>query len=221
MGMGVKAWSGKGTNMVFGDYDHDVVGREYVIPNNPNTAPQEQVRASFTRSTQLFSTLPKAKVDAWNAYAGTFTTRTKSGRLRKKRGLNVFAALTTKYLLVNPGGTPPQDPPATPFSGDNPVVTATASTGKITFTANVPNANGVTTELLIQKLVNGNRKPGAAYKTAAYNTFTIGGLTKEVTVPPGYYAAAYRFVRTATGQQSELRPLPVQQVTFAIAKKAA
>lgn len=224
MGMGLKAWSGKGSNMVFEDNTdlNLVIGREYVVPNNPNTPAQETVRGYFTSATQSFAQLPKAKVDAWNEFAGQFKTRNKAGKLRSKRGLNVYAALFTKWKFVNPTGTFPQDPPATPFSGDTVTVTATAGTGKITFTANQPNAMGVTTELLFQKLVNGNRKPQkGAYKTGAYFTFVLGTLTKDVTVPAGYYAAGYRFVKTATGQASEFRPLPVTQVTFSVAKKAA
>lgn len=223
MGMGLKAFSGKGTNMVFEDNGdlNLVLAREYVVPNNPNTPAQETVRSGFTRATQAFEALPKAKVDLWNAYAGQFKTRNKAGKLRAKRGLNVYAALGTKMLLVNPGATLPQDPPASDFSGDAITVSATAGTGKITFTASAPNSVGVVTELLYIKLVNGNRKPGKAYKTGAYFPFVLGTLTKDVPVPPGYYAAGYRFVKISTGQQSEIRPLPVTQVTFSVAKKAA
>jgi hypothetical protein len=213
VGTFIRALSGKGSNVVFEDTEFGTVGREYVIPT---------VRAYFSSATQAFAQLPKAKVDAWNAYARQFKTRNKAGKMRAKRGLNVYAALYTKWKFVNPTGTFPQDPPTTPFSDDLPVISVTAGTGKLTFTASVPNTTGVTTELLFQKLVNGNRKPQKnAYKTGAYFTFAIGALTKDVTVPPGYFAAGYRFVKVATGQQSEFRPLPVSQVTFAVAKKAA
>jgi len=217
-----KALSGKSTNIVYEDTEFGTVGREYEVPHNPNTPAQETVRAGFSGATQAFSQLTKAKVDAWNAYAATFKIRNKAGKLRSKRGINVYAALSTKWRLVNPTGSFPQDPPTTPFSNDTPIITATAGTGKITFNASAPNTPGVVTELLIQKLVNGNRKPSAHnYRTGAYFAFVLGTLTKDVTVPPGFYAAGYRFVKTATGQASEFRPLPVTQVSLAIAKKAA
>lgn len=65
----------------------------------------------------------------------------------------------------------------------------------------------------MQPLVSPTRKPiKGAYRTATFFTFTSGNLTKNVTVPPGYYAAAYRFVRTATGQDTPLVQLPVMTV---------
>ncbi len=221
LGMGVKAWSGKGTNMVFNDTEFGTVGRDYVIPANPNTPPQEAARSYFKRATQAFEVLPKAKVDAWNVYASQFKTRNKVGKLREKKGLNVFTALATKFLQVTPSGTIPQDPPTSDFNGDGATITVTAGTGKLTFSSTLPNSSGVVTELLFQRLVNGNRKPGSEYKTGAYVAFIPGTLSRDVTVPPGFYAAAYRFVRTATGQQSEIRSLPVSQVNLAVAKRAA
>ncbi|MCW5938413.1 MAG: hypothetical protein KF884_07320 [Fimbriimonadaceae bacterium] len=221
MGMYVQAFSGKGTNVVFSDTEFGTVGREYVIPANPSTPPQEASRSYFKRATQAFEVLPKAKVDAWNEYASQFKTRNKQGKLREKRGLNVFTALAAKFLQVTPAGTIPQDPPTSDFTGDNPVITVTAGTGKLTFSSTLPNSSGVVTELLFQRLVNGNRKPGKEYKTGAYFAFAPGSLSRDVTVPPGFYAAGYRFVRTATGQQSKIRTLPVTQVNLAVAKKAA
>jgi hypothetical protein len=221
LGMGVRAWSGKGTNMVFSDTEFGTVGREYVVPDNPNTPPQEAARSYFKRATQAYEALPKAKVDAWNAYASQFKTRNKQGKLREKHGLNVFTGLATKFLQVNPNGAIPQDPPSSDFNGDGASLTVTAGSGKLTFTSNLPNSAGVVTELLYQRLANGNRKPGKGYKTGAYVAFAPGSLSRDVPVPPGFYAAAYRFVRTATGQQSEIRTLTVVQVNLAVAKRAA
>ena len=38
----------------------------------------------------------------------------------------------------------------------------------------------------------------------------------NVLVSPGFYAAAYRFVNTATGQTTLLQQIGVQQVTLAL-----
>lgn len=213
--------SGRNGNLTYEETVNGTIFFNFKMPADPNTPAQEVVRSDFRRATQTFATLPKAKVDAWNTYAKTLRTRNANDQMRSQRGLNVFVALTTKFLLVNPTGTIPQDPPGTPFYGDPLTVTATAGVGKITFTASGPNTPGVMTELLFQKLVNGNRKPGKSYKTGSYTTFIGGALSKDVAVPPGYYAAAYRFVKAATGQQSLLKPLAVTQVTLAVDKKAA
>ncbi|MCW5936208.1 MAG: hypothetical protein KIT11_02740 [Fimbriimonadaceae bacterium] len=97
------------------------------------------------------------------------------------------------------------------------VVTATAGVGKVTFTGNQPNASGVTTELLLQPLASQLRNPQkGGYRSKAFFRFIIGGLSTDVTVPPGYYAAAYRFVKLATGEATELRQIGVSQVTLAL-----
>jgi hypothetical protein len=64
------------------------------------------------------------------------------------------------------------------------------------------------TEVLFQALKSKNRKPGKAYKTGLYYAFK-STLTVDVPVPPGYYAAGYRFVSLTTGQASELQTLTV------------
>jgi hypothetical protein len=70
-----------------------------------------------------------------------------------------------------------------------------------------------------------NRKPGKAFTSAGFVAFASGSLSKDIAVTPGYYAVAYRFVNSATGQSSIIRTLPVSQVSFAIesgtSKKAA
>ena len=70
--------------------------------------------------------------------------------------------------------------------------------GAITFTASAANTTGVVTELLLQPLASANRRPARnAYKHARFATFTAADLEATLTVPAGYYAAAYRFVLTA------------------------
>jgi hypothetical protein len=114
-------------------------------------------------------------------------------------------AFGSKFLAVNPLQlTPPANPPTGPFSGDTIQITAsTPSAGVLEFTASGPNSTNVTTELLFQKVSNGNADPvDGAYKIAKYNKFQSGSLTTQVTVTPGYYAVGYRFVSTATGQMT-------------------
>ena len=96
-------------------------------------------------------------------------------------------------------------------------MTCTAGTGQVTFTASGANYTGVTTELLLQPLKGKNRVPTAkAYRTKMFKAFATGSLTQAVTVPAGYYAAAYRFVNSATGQMSALVPISVLTIALSV-----
>jgi hypothetical protein len=118
-------------------------------------------------------------------------------------------------------------PPATSFDGDAITITATASTGKVTFTASAANATNVVTEFLLQPLANVNRTPQkGAYRSKGFFHFATGTLSHDVTVQARYYAAAYRLVNSATGQETAPVYLDVQAVTLSVAenqktKKAA
>ncbi len=217
LGAFAQALSGKAGNTVFADTKNGTVVRDFVVPANPRTDKQQNVRGKFRQSTTTFATLPKAKVDLWNRYASNLTVLGRGNKRRKREGIAVFNELTTRFLLASPTGTVPQDPPSTPFTGDTITITVTATPGRLSFTASAPNGTGVTTELLIQPLVNGNRKPlPELYRTAQYYKFAPGNLSREVTVPPGWYAAGYRFVRQTTGQATELQPLGVNQVSLVL-----
>jgi len=164
-------------------------------------------------------------VAAWDDYAAAATERDAiTGGRRFKDGMNAYVALatkylqvTTKYLQVTPAGTAPTSPPATPFTAPGVTLTAVGASGKVTFTASGPLPATVRAELLLQKLASANRKPQkGAYRSKAFASFPIGGLSQDVTVPPGHYAAAYRFVNASTGQATEMQVIGVQQVTLSV-----
>lgn len=56
----------------------------------------------------------------------------------------------------------PLDPPTAPFILDDPVLSVQCLSGKFRFTASRANRPGVTTELLLQKLLNPRRRPSGA-----------------------------------------------------------
>ncbi len=83
----------------------------------------------------------------------------------------------------------------------------------VTFTATDPNSVGVVTELLLQRLAGAWRLPKARdYCTQAFVAFTPDQMSVTIEVLPGAYAAAIRFVRAGTGQDSALIPLGVVSV---------
>lgn len=204
-----------------------IVG-ERSSPKNPSTPAQVAARTRLTTATRTFQGFTQAQEDAWNNYA-KFTQKNDDTTQQKKMlsGIDAYVRLATKFMQANNGGTPPSSPPTSPFSGDTIVITASASTGTITFTASGANAAGVKTELLLQPLAGRLRNPSAkAYRSKAFVAFASPGQEFDVDVPPGWYAAAYRFVKTATGQTSNLVPIGVSQVSLAVSqgtskKKAA
>ena len=211
--------SGKMGNLSFASTKEGTVMRQRIIPKNPNTPAQQVARAAFSRATKAWGNLTTAQVTAWNAFALTYTnTEETTDKQYFSDGFNAFVKLSAKFLAVNPSGTIPTLPPTSSFGGDLAKVNVAATVGKLTFTANQANSSGVTTELLFQKLGGKNRKATAtAYKTGGYQAFGSGVLTRDILVPAGFYAAGYRFVNSATGQQSGFIALTVTNpVTFSV-----
>ncbi len=192
--------------------------RPRVNPSNPKTTAQLGVRGNLAKAAAAFKNLTTAQVAAWKAYANTIMKHNPvSGDAYSPTAINVFVALAAKFLQVNPSGTIPVTPPASAFGGDSITVTATAGTGQITFTGSGINSANVKTELLLLPLDSKNCTPFAGnYRTKAFYAFTNGSLTTTVTVTTGYYAAAYRFVNTQTGQETLLVTLPVLTVAMAL-----
>jgi hypothetical protein len=199
---------------------------ERTSPSNPNTPAQQGARFRFTTAAQIYRGLSANLVQLWDEFAQSDVERDPvSGGQKFKDGINAFISLASKFLQVNPGGTAPTSPPTASFVAPTLTVGAVGAAGKVTFTATAANPPNTKTELLLQKLASANRKPQkGAYRSKSFVAFAIGSLSADVTVGPGHYAAAYRFVNTLTGQATELQPIGVAQVTLALSqggKKAA
>lgn len=194
-----------------------------VSPKNPDTAAQRAVRGYLSKAAKTFEGLTPAQVAVWDAYGETITRHNPiTGGTYTSTGIAAFIELTVKFLQNNPGGTIPLVPPSSEFIGDNAVISATAGTGVVTFTSTQANSAGVMTELLLQKLPNSHREPSKnGYRSMQFFAFSSGILTRNVSVPTGFYAAGYRFVKASTGQASPMVALPVQTVALSVAKGGA
>lgn len=197
---------GKMGNLVFVRLPGGVVSmRDRSIPKNPRTPAQTAVRSALSRATRLYRTLDDAEMEAWAGFAERVRRMRPTPSLtRPPRVCDLFVALTAKVLLVNPGVEPPRLPPATVFLGDGVSVTASPASGAVRFAASGPNATGVVTELLLQKLASPGRQgsPGA-YRSQGFVGFG-GSLSHDVAVGAGLYLAAVRFVEASSGQVSGL-----------------
>lgn len=101
-------------------------------------------------------------------------------------------------------------------AGTEPAATGPSDLGTsvITLSPSAPNTPGVLTEILVQRLAGKHRKPVAkAYRTAAFVAFTNEPF--ELPVEAGVYACAMRFVREATGQETQIVPIGKVQVGMA------
>jgi len=195
---------GRDGNVVIAKGRSGLALRPYKGQRNPKTNAQTAVRANLTKAANTWKTFNLATATQWNTYAQTVTrTNPVSGQSYHPSGFNVFCGLATKFLQVNPGGAVPTTPPAAAFPGDNITILASApsASGVIRFTANAANGANTKTEFLVQPLKNSNNTPSAEdYRSKGFWSFASGSLTKDVALPAGSYAVAYRFVNTATGQ---------------------
>ena len=112
---------------------------------------------------------------------------------------------SSKWLVLEEGagGGGKRVPDLSPLP---PLPNEPSGEGAIRFSPSAPNTPGVLTEILVQKLAGKHRKPvPKAYRTAAFVAFTNEPF--DLPVEPGVYACAIRFVREATGQETQIVPI--------------
>jgi hypothetical protein len=210
---------GKDGTVVIREGRSSLVVTPHVMPTNPRSMCQLNIRSNFRKSGKTFESMSVSQVQLWKDYAQTIVrTDPISGKTYHPTAINAFMQLAVKFLQLNPTGTIPLTPPTSDFLGDSITVTSSnPSAGLIRFTASAGNTLGVTTELLLQRLASPHRKPTVkGYRHAAWKVFTGPSLTHDIEVTPGWYAAAYRFVKNSTGQMTLLVPLPVVEVMLAV-----
>ena len=215
---------GKAGNVTFVKSREGTLVKPRVSPTNPQTKNQMAVRTALTQAAQAWTTLSADQVQAWNAYAALRPhLDNATNKITKSTGFNIFVKLTSKFFAVADtasGATFQTDPPTSTFVGDAITVSATSvAPGVIKFQASGENSEDVTTELLLQRLPNANRKPSKqGYRVETYATFEGTPPVVTVDASAGYYVAAYRFVNTVTGQMTNLVYLPVFSVALSMAK---
>lgn len=183
------------------------VMRDNVIPTNPNTPKQEAVRENFSDASRLWQTLTPNQRTLWTEFASKRRTRDPiTLRLRTQQGPEALLGLSAKILQIDPTATVPLVPPTAPNPRQTVTIEVTSSPGRISFEATGTNTPNVVTEVFVQRLANSARRPRkGAYASAGFVAFS-GTTTKfDVTVLPGAWACAARFVNSATGE--EIGPL--------------
>mgnify|MGYP000853982581 FL=1 len=198
---------GSAGNVTYVETPFGVSVRDRVIPRDPRTPAQEAARERMTLAARAWKALSLAEARAWREYAAALDQQPP---WRPAKAQTRFVELAIRFLQVNPQGTIPRLPPATPFAGDGLVLGAEGLVGAVRFAASQPNSPDVTTELLVQRLVSVHRRTYLErYRTQGFHAF---GPPADVSLRPGLYACAVRYVRMSTGQATGLVELGLVEV---------
>jgi len=107
---------------------YGLVSRRRVVPYNPRTQRQTEVRSSFAIQARRFGELTDAQRDAWNAEAATYRSRRRQGQSGPLTGLHLFVRVNCKLALfgLEPLDTPPPPPVFPELAPQELVITNTA-----------------------------------------------------------------------------------------------
>ncbi len=232
--------SGQLGNVVLVSQPSGTVMRERVIPRNPRSAAQHAWRTAIKRAGEAYRSLTLEQYQAWEQYCqsiakpgermvpvvqvfmrlgakawqvGDFGDASEHKGHQEPTLTPAHEASPTLSLGKGEGslGLVPLWPPTVPFGGDSLVVSVSAVPGGVRFTASGPNAEGVVTELLLQRTTSlFAASYDAHYRCKGFVTFDEP--TADVAVPPGFYACAIRFVKMATGEQTAIMRLGTVKV---------
>lgn len=189
-----------------------------VIRQKPVYRPTPSARQLATtqrlrQATAVWNELNITQAAAWDRYASRLTRRSQiSGTTYSPSGFNAFIMLATKFLQANPDESIPTSPPTTIFNPDNLLISVSATSEGVLFTAEQLSDEGVVVELMLQRLVNQRRKPGEKYQGMDFVVFSSGEMSHLVDAEPGWYACATRQVEAATGRMQNWVPLGVVSV---------
>jgi hypothetical protein len=91
---------------------YGLVSRRYVIPANPRTERQTEVRRHLAEQVRRFGELTDAQREAWNEDAATYRSHPRQGQSGPLTGLALFVRVNCKLALfgLEPLNTPPPPP---------------------------------------------------------------------------------------------------------------
>ena len=107
---------------------YGLVSRRRVIPINPRTQRQTDVRRHLAEQARRFGELTDAQRDAWNAEAATYRSHPRQGQSGPLTGLALFIRVNCKLALfgLEPLNTPPPPPVFPELAPQDLVITNTA-----------------------------------------------------------------------------------------------
>jgi len=186
--------SGRTGNAVFVQTQNGTVLRDRPFVNDPNTPAQFAVRERMRRVSMAWRGMSLGQAGAWKGFAAEFD---------QGPAQQLFCRLGTKFLQMNPNSPVPMNPPSGIFPGDAVRFSVVALGGGVVVSGNRANAPGVMTEVLVQRLNSVHcRTYLQRYRSAGFYQFNSTGI--PLTLTPGTWAIATRFIDAQTGQMTTL-----------------
>jgi hypothetical protein len=126
---------------------YGLIRRTKVVPSNPNTAPQQDVRFNFTSAARAYDALTESQQDAWIAAAGQYQSKPSLGQSGPLTGLQLFVRInaTLSQFGQETVDTPPAVPTFDALAPQALVITNTA--GVIALKLTCPTSPGENTIL--------------------------------------------------------------------------
>src|SRR5512136_2988395 len=92
---------------------YGLIRRAWVVPSNPNTLAQQQVRANLLAQSKAYDALTDAQQEAWINAAALVQSKGTLGQSGPLTGLQLFTKVNCSLLAI--GGDPVSSPPAKPL----------------------------------------------------------------------------------------------------------
>ena len=89
-----------------------LIRRQFVVPRNPQTLPQQEVRGTLANIAARFDSLTTAQQDAWSTAGAAYQTRATLGQSGPMTGLQLFVKINATLTLL--GQAAVDSPPAVP-----------------------------------------------------------------------------------------------------------
>src|ERR1017187_4098829 len=107
---------------------YGLVSRRRVIPANPRTRRQMEVRQHLAEQARRFGHLTDEQIAAWNAAAASYRSHPRQGQSGPLTGLALFVRVNCKLALfgLEPLNTPPAPPVFPELAPQDLVITNTA-----------------------------------------------------------------------------------------------
>lgn len=171
--------------------------RVFVKPSVGSAHLSQSFQARGKAASAQWRTFTAAEAASWTEYArlNGFSSPYAS-----------YAPLATKLIQMNPDAVVPRTPPTSDFQGDVLSYKLEPTTEGVQVISNQPNDTDVTTEILIQRIgrIHCQANP-RRYVSRKFSDFA--SLSTELSLRPGAWAIAIRYVNTRTGQV-----VPLQEI---------
>lgn len=184
-----------GTAVVFSIWRGLNYVRTFIVPTNPNTSRQSEIRGLFTSAARAWSAISAAQRFAWRAFADLSPLHDVFGGSYTASGINAYLGL---YIIAeDSGNTAVSDPPVT--ASPVALITPDANPGTLSGEIDIiwgGASEGDNADVWVTSLIPVGRKiQKGDYRHHSYTAMATAILTVDSLVPGGKYGVLVRAVR--------------------------